>query len=175
MAETLIPAWEGGVLLPLEKIVVHRRGLRHKAVSVFVFQGRKLLLQKRAAGKYHSAGLWANSCCTHPFWGESDASCAERRLRQELGISGLALHPAGRVGYRADVGAGMIEDEDVAVFTAEAPPGMATDPDPTEVAALRWVDLTDLAEELGATPERFTAWLRIYLDRHRSQILGART
>lgn len=174
MTADLIPAWEDGVLRPMEKIGVHRRGLRHKAVSVFVFRGREVLLQKRAGGKYHSPGLWANSCCTHPFWQESDADCAARRLRQELGLCGLVLRPAGRVAYRADVGVGMVEDEDVAVFTAEAPLSLEARPDPAEVAALRWIDLTALTAELAVTPERFTAWLRIYMARYRAQILGAR-
>ena len=87
--EELIPAWVDGRLQPLAKLEVHQRGLRHKAVSVFVIEGPRVLIQKRAAGKYHTPGLWANTCCTHPRWEEEAATCAVRRLREELGISGL--------------------------------------------------------------------------------------
>ena len=62
-----IPAWIDGVLTPVEKLEVHQRGLRHKAVSVFVMDGDNVLLQRRALGKYHTPGLWANTCCTHPM------------------------------------------------------------------------------------------------------------
>ena len=74
---------------PVGKLEVHQRGLRHMAVSVFVLDGHAVLIQQRAAGKYHTPGLWANTCCTHPRWGEEPAACAVRRLREELGITGL--------------------------------------------------------------------------------------
>jgi isopentenyl-diphosphate Delta-isomerase len=68
-----------------------------------------VLIQQRALGKYHTPGLWANTCCTHPHWGE-DLACARRRLREELGITGWRW-PAGQVEYRADVGGGLTEHE----------------------------------------------------------------
>ena len=100
----MIPAWVGGTLQKVEKLEVHRRGLRHKAVSVFVTVGGHILLQQRALGKYHSPGLWANTCCTHPKWHEAPDTCAQRRLQDELGIAGLAVVPVGQVEYRAEVG-----------------------------------------------------------------------
>lgn len=173
MTRDMIPAWVEDRLVPVEKLDAHRRGLRHKAVSVFVLEGSGMLIQRRAAGKYHTPGLWANSCCTHPLWGESDADCARRRLAEELGIHGLDLRPAGTVEYRAEVGGGMIEHEVVALFVAEAPRTLPTAPDPEEVAELRWVDLPALLDEIAAAPGRFTPWLRIYLAEHRDRILGA--
>jgi isopentenyl-diphosphate Delta-isomerase len=107
--EEMIPAWVDGRLQPFGKLEAHRRGLRHKAVSVFVMEGARVLIQKRAAGKYHTPGLWANTCCTHPRWDEEPATCAVRRLREELGITGLYPNHAGRVEYRADVGQGLTE------------------------------------------------------------------
>ena len=101
-----------GRLVPVGKLEVHQRGLRHKAVSVFVLDGTRVLIQKRAAGKYHTPGLWANTCCTHPLWEEDAASCAVRRLREELGITGLVPAFAGQVEYRADVGGGLVEHGD---------------------------------------------------------------
>jgi isopentenyl-diphosphate delta-isomerase len=157
----------------VEKLAVHRQGLRHKAVSVFVMNGDRVLLQQRAMGKYHTPGLWANTCCTHPLWGEEDAACALRRLRDELGITGLDVQAAGTVEYRAAVGGGMVEHEVVALFRAEAGPELPLALNPAEVRAVRWVDLEALQAEIAATPEMFTPWLRIYLAEHASQIFGA--
>jgi isopentenyl-diphosphate Delta-isomerase len=167
-----IPAWIGGRLEPVEKLRVHREGLRHPAVSVFVNAGGRTLLQRRAEAKYHSPGLWANACCTHPHWGEPPEQCAARRLREELGIEGLALVPRDQVEYRAAVGGGLVEHEVVSLFVAEAPPGLEHAPDPEEVAALRWVTLDELRAEIAARPEDFTPWLRIYLAEHGEQIFG---
>lgn len=172
--DEMIPAWVEGRLTPVAKLAVHRRGLRHKAVSVFVMEGPRVLIQQRALGKYHTPGLWANTCCTHPRWGENPASCALRRLREELGITGLYPSFANRVEYRADVGGGLVEHELVEVYLAEAGPDLVITPDPDEVAAVRWVDLHDLATEALRMPERFTPWLRIYLGAQRSRIFGGR-
>ncbi len=168
-----IPAWVDGTLTPVDKLEVHRRGLRHKAVSVFVLEGEKVLLQQRAQGKYHTPGLWANTCCTHPDWGERPADCATRRLREELGITGLYPNHRDRVEYRADVGGGLIEHELVDIFVAFAMPGMTIAPDPDEVMATRWIGLYELAADTARHPERYTPWLRIYMDRHKEAIFGS--
>jgi isopentenyl-diphosphate delta-isomerase len=170
----LIPAWVDGQLMPVGKLEVHQRGLRHKAVSVFVLEGSRVLIQKRAAGKYHTPGLWANTCCTHPLWEEEAATCAARRLREELGITGLAPAFAGQVEYRADVGQGLVEHELVDIFVAEASPDLVVRPTPSEVEAVRWVDLDALKTEVQIRPDQFTPWLRIYLADHLDQIFGAR-
>jgi isopentenyl-diphosphate delta-isomerase len=169
----MVPAWVDGVLQPVEKLAVHRRGLRHLAVSVFVLAGDSVLLQRRALSKYHTPGLWANTCCTHPRWGEATAACAVRRLREELGITGLNLRPAGHVCYRAEVGGGLIEHEDVDIFVAEAATTLPLALNPDEVCETRWVSLTDLTAETRDTPARFTPWLRIYLQDHHDTIFGA--
>jgi isopentenyl-diphosphate delta-isomerase len=169
----LIPAWVDGTLQPVEKLAAHQRGLQHKAVSVFVLSGDKVLIQQRAAEKYHTPNLWANTCCTHPHWGEDDLTCAHRRLEEELGISGLALVPVGEVRYRADVGGGLTEDEVVQVFTTRAPETLSLALNPAEVQAARWIALPDLLADIAAGPDRFTPWLRIYLRQHRAQIFGA--
>lgn len=170
----MIPAWVDGTLTPVDKLQVHRLGLRHKAVSVFVLAGERVLIQRRAAGKYHTPGLWANTCCTHPHWDEPAADCATRRLREELGIDGLALSAAETVEYRADVGNGMTEHELVEIFVAEAPDDLSVSPAPAEVSAVRWIALRDLLDEVEDAPDRFTPWLRIYLADHRDRIFGRR-
>ena len=169
----LIPAWVDGSLTPVEKMTVHQRGLRHKAVSVFVTRGSAVLIQRRALAKYHTPGLWANACCTHPDWAESAGACARRRLGEELGIFGPRLVWRDRLEYRAAVGGGLTEHEVVDIFAAEAPVDLRVAPDPNEVMATRWVDLIELTDEVAATPERFTPWLPIYLARSRDRIFGA--
>ncbi|MBC2836626.1 isopentenyl-diphosphate Delta-isomerase [Paragemmobacter straminiformis] len=174
LTEEMIPAWVDGKLTPVGKLAVHQRGLRHKAVSVFVLDGNRVLIQQRALGKYHTPGLWANTCCTHPRWDEDPAACAVRRLREELGITGLFPAFADRIEYRADVGGGLVEHELVDIFTAQAGTELGIAPDPSEVMATRWVDLYDLAAEVLRTPDKFTPWLRIYMTEHMGRIFGPR-
>ncbi|MCR9150785.1 MAG: isopentenyl-diphosphate Delta-isomerase [Rhodobacteraceae bacterium] len=172
----MIPAWVNGTLTPVEKLDAHRRALRHRAVSVFVLrdgpEGPEILLQRRAAGKYHTPLLWANTCCTHPNWGEAPEVCATRRLEEELGIVGLSPLPRGTVEYRADVGGGLVEHEVVEIFVADAPEGLRLRPDPDEVAEVRWIGIDALAAEIAEAPDRFTPWLRIYLADHAGRIFG---
>ncbi|MEM7525628.1 MAG: isopentenyl-diphosphate Delta-isomerase [Pseudomonadota bacterium] len=172
--QTMIPAWVDGALQPVEKLEVHQKGLRHKAVSVFVMDGDFLLLQRRAFGKYHTPGLWANTCCTHPGWDEPILDCAARRLREEMGISGLALAHTDQVEYRADVGGGLVEHELVDLVVADAPMDLFIQPNPDEVMEFEWVDIEDLTGELIDEPDRFTPWLRIYMAEFRERIFGDR-
>ena len=160
----MIPAWVNGTLTPVDKLEVHQRGLRHLAVSVFVMDGDKTLLQRRALGKYHTPGLWTNTCCTHPRWGEDAKDCATRRLREELGITGLALHPAGHIEYRADVGNGLTEHEVVDIFVAHAVQSLPLALNPAEVMQTKWLPRGQLVAEVNANPALFTPWLKIYLD-----------
>ena len=166
MTDIMIPAMaEDGTHYPVEKLDAHRRGLRHLAISAFVFDGDHLLIQRRADGKYHCGGLWANTVCTHPHWGEGFAECATRRLDEELGFT-VPLIETGIAEYRAEVGNGLIEHEVVHMFRGSARRAtLRLAPDPDEVAETRWVTATDLRSEIAATPERFTPWFRIYVER----------
>jgi len=172
MTDTLIPAWVDGELEPVEKLEVHRKGLKHKAVSVFVLDGENVLLQRRALSKYHTPGLWTNTCCTHPHWGEAPQDCAQRRLREELGITGLTLTHRDQVTYRADVGGGLTEHELVDIFTARVARRVAVAPDPDEVMNTRWVNIDTLTRQTRETPDLFSPWLAIYLARHKDQIFA---
>ena len=169
----MIPAWVNGILTPVEKLEVHQRGLKHKAVSVFVMDGMDVLLQKRALGKYHTPGLWANTCCTHPRWNEDPADCAVRRLNDELGITGLYPAHRDQVEYRAEVGNGLIEHEVAEIFVAPASKSLPLKLNPDEVAETRWVDLYELRAEIARRPQEFTPWIRIYLAKHSETIFGA--
>ncbi|WP_353473519.1 isopentenyl-diphosphate Delta-isomerase [Salipiger sp. H15] len=167
-----IPAWIDGQLVPADKLEVHFRGLRHKAVSVFVMREGRTLLQRRALGKYHTPGLWANTCCTHPHWDETPRDCALRRLDEELGLHGLNPVYRGQVEYRAEVGGGMTEHELVDIFVAEAGAGTEPAPNAAEVMDTDWLTLPELRARIEARPEAFTPWLRIYLAEHVEMILG---
>ena len=168
----LIPAWIDGQLQPADKIEVHRRGNRHVAVSVFVLVGDAVLIQRRALGKYHTPGLWANSCCTHPRWGEAPDACALRRVQQELGLTLSSVTHAGQIEYRADVGNGMVEHELVDIYTARLVHRPELAPDPAEVMEVRWLTFDTLVAEVASDPARFTPWLRIYLSDHRALVTG---
>ena len=169
---TQIPAWVDGTLTPVDKLEVHQRGLRHKAVSIFVMDGTQVLIQQRALNKYHTPGLWANTCCTHPHWGEASQACAIRRLSDELGITGVPVTYRDQLEYRADVGGGLMEHEVVDLFTAQVDArALAVSPNPDEVMATRWVDIRDLAQEVKRAPASYTPWLRIYLADHLATVL----
>lgn len=168
-----IPAWIDETLAPVDKLEAHERGLRHKAVSVFVVRGSEILMQRRALSKYHTPGLWTNTCCTHPLWDESPGECAVRRLEQELGITGLFPKYRHQLEYRADVGNGMIEHEVVDVFLARSQQTLPVTPNPDEVMETRWVDYYDLLSEISRHPDRFTPWLKIYLKNHADAIFGS--
>lgn len=169
----LIPAWDNGVLTPLDKLDVHRRGLKHPAISVFLLTGDKTLIQQRASHKYHTPDLWANTVCTHPHWQEASLTCADRRLGEELGITGPDLQFGQTVEYRADVGGGLTEHEVVDIYTARVEANIAMALNPDEVQAVRWIGFDTLAQEINETPERFTPWLRVYMRDHRDWITAA--
>lgn len=166
----MIPAWIDQELVPVEKLDAHRRGLLHMAVSVFVMCGEDVLIQRRALGKYHTPGLWANTCCTHPHWDEAPLACAHRRLHEELGLSGLALEHRGQVTYRADVGSGLIEHERVDIYLSRVGAHVPVAPNPEEVMDTRWISFAALRAQVRADAGAYTPWLRLYLDEHSDQI-----
>jgi isopentenyl-diphosphate delta-isomerase len=168
----MIPAWDNGVLQPVEKLDAHVRGLKHKAVSIFVMNRGRVLIQQRAMGKYHTPGLWANTCCTHPEWDEGATDCAVRRLEEELGITGIYLSHRDQIEYRSDVGGGLIEHEVVEVFVADAPNDLKIEMNFNEVMNARWVDFYDLSADVARHPNQYTPWLRIYLQDHTAAIFG---
>jgi isopentenyl-diphosphate delta-isomerase len=143
----------------MEKLEAHRRGLLHRAFSVFVFHSDgRLLLQRRALTKYHSGGLWTNSCCGHPRPGEALVDAAARRLWEELRID-TALTERFRFTYRAELDHGLIEHElDHVLFGTH---DHGADPDPEEADAVRYALPAEVDAELAAHPERYTAWFKL--------------
>jgi isopentenyl-diphosphate delta-isomerase len=157
----------------LPKLEAHRRGVRHRAISVIVRDRHgRLLLQRRAASKYHSGGLWTNTCCSHPRPGEDTADAARRRLVEEMGIT-CPLTLLFSTHYRAPVSNDLIEDEIVHVFGGRF--DGAPDPDPQEVAEWCWKAPDEVAREIAARPEIYTVWFRTYCDRFWSAVGGRMT
>ena len=153
-----------GALYPIDKMDAHRHAALHLAVSVFVMSGEKLLLQRRALAKYHCGGMWANTCCSHPHWGEAPADSAVRRLREELGVV-LPLEACNIVEYKARVTDGLWEHERVHIFRGEAAPTIEIRPDASEVLETRWASVEELSRDVRINAERYAPWFRIYLER----------
>jgi isopentenyl-diphosphate delta-isomerase len=141
------------------KLDAHLDGRLHRAVSVVLFDDSgRLLLQRRAPGKYHSGGLWSNTCCGHPRPGETTNDAAQRRLSDELGIDDCVLKGVGEFLYFARLEGGLVEHELDHVLIGRWN-GLAA-PDPSEVAETRWIERDDLMNELETRPTEYTAWLR---------------
>ena len=140
------------------KEYAHAEGKLHRAFSVFLFGGRGLLLQRRAEGKYHSGGLWANTCCSHPRAGESTSHAAQRRLLEETGIMCQISERFSFVYYQpfAD---NLYEYELDHVYLGRYD-GDA-DFDPAEIAEMRWITPEALQQELLDTPWLFASWFLI--------------
>ncbi|WP_035716712.1 isopentenyl-diphosphate Delta-isomerase [Azorhizobium doebereinerae] len=144
----------------MDKLQTHLEGARHRAVSGFLFsRSGEMLIQKRAATKYHSGGLWANACCSHPRPGEAALDCMQRRFGEELGIS-PSLHWFGITQYRCSVGNGLTEDEVVHGFAGRFDGEVMMNAD--EVEDWRWVSRERLTDLCRAQPGRVAAWLRVY-------------
>jgi isopentenyl-diphosphate delta-isomerase len=152
-----------------EKTPVHRAGLLHRAFSIFIVDDEgRILLQRRSAAKYHSGGLWANSCCGHPRPGETTLAAARRRLTEELGVSApLSFGFFSR--YRAELNGGMQENEFVYVYFG--PLTAEPEPDPAEVAAVELLSAEEIRRRVARTPDAFTYWLKHYLRNHYSDII----
>jgi isopentenyl-diphosphate delta-isomerase len=131
-------------------------------VLVFDSSGA-LLLQRRSALKYHSPGLWSNTCCGHPRPGESVEDAARRRLRDELGIEGCEVARVDQFVYRAALEGGLVEYELDHVLVGSW--NGRVEPDPEEVSETRWVDRDRLLAELVEAPGRYTAWIRNVIQR----------
>ncbi|MBM3530620.1 MAG: isopentenyl-diphosphate Delta-isomerase [Alphaproteobacteria bacterium] len=154
------------------KLDAHRRGLRHRAISVLVRNSSgDFLLQRRNPAKYHSGGLWTNACCSHPLPGEPTVDAARRRLSEEMGFT-CAIEPLFVYSYNTPVPGGLIENEVVHVFGGTHDGGIR--PDPAEVSEWKWVPYGALTQDMSAHPEAYTVWFRLYVERH-SDMLAAWT
>lgn len=143
------------------KLEAHRRGLLHRAFSVFILNDAdELLLQRRASTKYHSGGLWTNTCCSHPGPSEDVGQAARRRLREEMGIDAELTHLFTFL-YEADLDSGLTEHEldHVLVGRYQGDPS----PNPAEVDDWSWAGLGDVEEDVERRPEGYTVWFKLAL------------
>lgn len=144
-----------------EKLEAHQKNLLHRAFSIFIFrndQYDEVLLQQRALHKYHSPGLWSNTCCSHPRPGESVLAAGQRRLHEELGFT-TPLRSTGSFIYNVHFDNGLAEHELDHVLI-----GVIGDNTPTinpdEIHDLRWIKLDALVAELAQHPDHFTPWFQ---------------
>lgn len=146
-----------------EKIQAHIEGALHRAFSIFLFNSDgAMLLQKRACTKYHSKGLWSNTCCGHPRPGESTKVAAHRRLKEEMNID-CQLHEIFSFTYRATLEDGFVEHEFDHVFIGIFNGEPIINKEEGEDWA--WIDLISLKQDLANNPIIYTFWLRASIDR----------
>ena len=143
----------------MEKMEAHQKGLLHRAFSVFIFDGDgKMLLQQRAAEKYHGAHLWTNACCSHPFPDEDVKLAAQRRLNEELGFS-TSLKEIFSFIYRASVENDLIEHEFDHVFAGEYEDSIVANPH--EVSDYNYQEIAQIKKAIENEPQKFTSWFKI--------------
>ncbi|AFY70531.1 isopentenyl-diphosphate delta-isomerase [Thalassoporum mexicanum PCC 7367] len=155
-----------------EKMAAHRQGSLHRAFSIFVLNAQdQLLLQRRAAHKYHSGGLWTNTCCSHPRPGETTPAAAQRRLQEEMGFS-CDLREIFSFVYQAQLDRGLIEYEFDHVFLGrfDGVPQL----NPEEADAYEWIEVAELQAEIRKHPDRYTYWLKDCIDRFADYLTGLR-
>jgi isopentenyl-diphosphate delta-isomerase len=150
------------------KTAVHRAGLLHRAFSIFLVDARgRIVLQQRSPEKYHSGGLWANSCCGHPRPGERTLAAARRRLEEELGVrSPLSFGFFSR--YHTDFGNGMQENEFVYVYFGSL--RSQPRPDPAEVSKVEFASPAEISRRIKQRPNSFTYWMKHYVRNHLTDI-----
>ena len=163
---TLVDA-EDNAVGPCDKITAHREGKLHRAFSILITNhDGELLLQRRAAHKYHFASRWSNTCCGHPRPGESTPAAARRRLAEELGFSVPLTQVSVFTYFARDAVSNLVEHEYLHVFH-----GLYTgepDPNPDEVGACRWMQSDRVQRGLTARPDWFTPWFALLAARNRT-------
>ncbi len=154
----------------MEKMQAHREAVLHRAFSVFIFNpDGKLMLQQRAFSKYHSPGLWTNTCCSHPRPGETTSDAAHRRMMEEMGFD-CEFHEVFSFVYKAAFDNDLTEHEYDHVFigTSGSLPVLNTE----EAAAYRFASIPEIRKEMTADPDKFTIWFRIAFDRVEQYMLS---
>ncbi|WPY99412.1 isopentenyl-diphosphate Delta-isomerase [Christiangramia sp. OXR-203] len=152
----------------MEKIEAHEKALLHRAFSVFVFNDKnELMIQQRALSKYHSPGLWTNTCCSHQREGESNIEAGKRRLQEEMGFS-TELKDTISFIYKAPFDNGLTEHEfdHILVGYFEGKPDL----NPDEVAEWKWMSLEAIEKDMQANPSIYTEWFKIIFDKYYSHI-----
>lgn len=154
-------------LMPKQE--AHIKGMLHRAFSVFIFNNKnELMLQQRALHKYHTPGLWANTCCSHQRDGETSVEAGKRRLFEEMGFT-VDLKETTSFIYKAPFDNGLTEHEldHILVGSFEGHPEI----NPDEVASWKWMDLEDVKENIKSNPNLYTPWFKIIFDKFYQHLL----
>lgn len=147
----------------MEKMEAHEKGLLHRAFSVFVLNDQnQLLLQRRALSKYHSGGLWTNTCCSHPREGETNLQACHRRLMEEMGFD-CEVEKVLDFIYKAELDSGLTEYEFDHVFIGKYNQDPVVNPE--EVDSFKWIEMDKLEADIANNPDIYTEWFKIIFDR----------
>ena len=147
----------------MEKLLAHQEGLLHRAFSIFIFNEKgELLLQQRALSKYHSAGLWTNTCCSHPRPNETIKDAANRRLFEEMGMS-CDLKIISNFIYKTPFENGLTEHELDYVLTGITNQNPHINKD--EVENYKWMAIEDIKKNIISCPDLYTSWFKIALEK----------
>ncbi|WP_223033850.1 isopentenyl-diphosphate Delta-isomerase [Hanstruepera marina] len=152
----------------MPKMEAHEKALLHRAFSVFVFNDKnELMLQQRALHKYHSPGLWTNTCCSHQRAGESNIEAGKRRLQEEMGFVTELAETTSFI-YKAPFDNGLTEHEydHILIGRYQGVPHI----NPDEVADWKWMTLESVQEDIKVNPELYTAWFKIIFDKFYNSI-----
>lgn len=146
-----------------EKAEVHKKGIFHRAFSIFIFNSRgELLLQKREKNKYHSPGLWTNTCCSHQRMGEELNEATHRRLKEEMGFDS-DLEEIFKFSYNIAFNEDLHENEYDHVFIGRY--NGKVDINPKEVEEFKWVELGALKKDVKEFPNKYTYWFKLSIDK----------
>ncbi|MBI4088597.1 isopentenyl-diphosphate Delta-isomerase [Candidatus Kaiserbacteria bacterium] len=145
------------------KLEAHKKGLLHRAFSIFIGNNKgEIMLQKRALGKYHSGGLWTNTCCGHPRDGEGLLSAAHRRLKEEMGFD-CPLKETSTLIYRVDLDHGLQENEFLHILTGTYN-GMPIS-NPEEASDWKWATFNEIQSDISKNPNDYTHWFKLVLEK----------
>lgn len=157
----------------MEKIEAHEKARLHRAFSVFIYNSNnELLLQQRALTKYHTPGLWTNTCCSHQKLGETNVEAGKRRLQEEMGFT-TELQETISFIYKAPFENGLTEHEYDYILVGEF--NDEPQPNPEEVHAWKWMKLEDIEVDIQKNPEDYTEWFKIIFEKHKSQMVKSST
>ncbi len=152
----------------MPKMEAHEKALLHRAFSVFIFNDEnELMIQQRALGKYHSPGLWANTCCSHQREGETNIAAGMRRLQEEMGFT-TSLEDSISFIYKAPFDNGLTEHEFDHILIGRY--NQQPQPNPEEVHDWKWMGLEEIKADMEAQPEKYTAWFKIIFDKYYKHI-----
>lgn len=153
----------------MEKIEAHEKAILHRAFSVFVYNdNNELMIQQRALHKYHSPGLWTNTCCSHQREGESNVEAGKRRLIEEMGFT-TELEETISFIYKAPFDNGLTEHEYDHILVGKY--NEDAEPNPAEVSDWKWVALDTLKQNIEMNPSMYTEWFKIIFRKHYHNML----